>query len=159
LVFPFLLTAQDYTLDLLGRQEGLLQGMVSQTIRDKNGFVWVATISGLYRYDGYTFQSFLHKPGNVYTPSSNNITGIFEDSAGRIWVGQNGMIDCYDPQTGIFTRVDQGLVLAGNTKPDFVYFFETADGHIWVSCFDAMVEIQVPQGFLKTRRSQKTFSL
>lgn len=73
--------------------EGLPNGMVRQTLQDAEGFMWIATFYGLYRYDGYEvrpFKAVADVPAGTY---SNDIICLAEDSARNLWVGtQNGLL-------------------------------------------------------------------
>jgi signal transduction histidine kinase/ligand-binding sensor domain-containing protein len=56
---------------------------VHSLIQDRAGYVWVATLDGVFRYDGALFTGF-------YTPQglpSNRTVPIHEDADGTIWVG------------------------------------------------------------------------
>lgn len=54
------LCAQEYTVDVqqFGLEEGIAHRSVKNIIKDKDGFLWLATDAGLQRYDGYEFKSF-----------------------------------------------------------------------------------------------------
>ena len=41
--------------DHLGAEEGI-QATVTNIVQDSEGFIWVGTQEGLYRYDGYSFR-------------------------------------------------------------------------------------------------------
>lgn len=41
--------------EYLGVEDGLPQRTVQQLLQDQQGFVWIATNGGIYRYDGYQF--------------------------------------------------------------------------------------------------------
>lgn len=73
--------------------EGLPNGMVRQTLQDAEGFMWIATFYGLYRYDGYEvrpFKTIEEVPSAAY---SNDIICLAEDSARNLWIGtQNGLL-------------------------------------------------------------------
>jgi len=47
----------NYQFDHLTFENGLSFNLVTSTIKDKQGFVWIATIDGLNRCDGLNFKS------------------------------------------------------------------------------------------------------
>ena len=71
----------------LGFDEGLSQSTVMDTHQDSRGFIWIATESGLNRYDGYDMVVFSRDPGNPKGLASDYIWAIDEDNAGNIWHG------------------------------------------------------------------------
>lgn len=59
--------------------------------------MWYATPNGLIRYDGYDFETFATKSKSNGTISSNNITSLFNDNNGLLWIGTNIGINVYVP--------------------------------------------------------------
>jgi ligand-binding sensor domain-containing protein len=53
-------SAQSYAQQLqrLSTDEGLSQGHVTSTLQDKLGFIWIGTMQGLNRFDGYEVKIF-----------------------------------------------------------------------------------------------------
>lgn len=73
--------------------EGLPNGMARQTLQDAEGFMWIATLYGLYRWDGYDIRSFKSAAGVPTEAYSNDIVCLAEDSAQNLWAGtQNGLL-------------------------------------------------------------------
>lgn len=66
---------------------GLSQGFVYDGLQDKEGFIWLATMDGLNRYDGYNFTVYKHDPENPYSLPENSINCIAEDKNGNLWIG------------------------------------------------------------------------
>ncbi len=81
---------------LYGLKDGLSHRQVNDILEDKRGFIWVATPSGLNRFDGYIFRIFGREDGLL----SDQIEHIFEDAYGLIWVfypKSIGAIEIIDP--------------------------------------------------------------
>ena len=71
-------------------------------LRDKDGFLWIGSVSGLFRYDGYELKSYKAGPDSL---SGNWIMSVAEDKDGVIWIGtKGGGVTGYDKKTGIFTH-------------------------------------------------------
>ena len=84
--FQNLFAQSPYVFHHLNTNDGLSNTNVKAILRDKEGFLWVGTESGLNRYDGYGFKVYtMHsrKPKDIV---SNNILGLQEDGLGNIWV-------------------------------------------------------------------------
>ncbi len=67
--------------------EGLSQNNVTSAVQDQTGFLWIGTLDGLNRYDGYEFRIFRHFPGDSASLSSNTISALLEDRTGAyLWI-------------------------------------------------------------------------
>ena len=78
---------------------------VTGITQDANGYMWFATISGLYSFDGYHFTSYVNNLLNPNSLASSRLESIYADHDGIIWVGTFGAgLDRFDPATGIFTH-------------------------------------------------------
>jgi len=65
-------------------------------LEDSKGNFWFGSIgSGVYSYDGESFQNFTTNDGLV----NNEIVCIYEDKTGDIWFGANGGVSRYDGDT------------------------------------------------------------
>jgi len=92
---PALKNAQT-SLFKFGDVQGLKAGTISHSFTDREGFVWVYTDKGLYRYDGENFWLYDGLSANTQTNC------MLEDSLGRIWIGLNdGKIEVIDTKNGL----------------------------------------------------------
>jgi len=73
--------AQAFEFRRYQQAEGLASLSVTCLLQDHDGFIWVCTENGLYRYDGVEFERF----GKQGIDSAAVRTAI-EDAAGRLWV-------------------------------------------------------------------------
>lgn len=64
----------------LNDEDGLPSNEVYQVIQDDFGFIWIGCDAGLYRYDGFNFQSFQNSK-----QSSRSISNLKKDQNGTIW--------------------------------------------------------------------------
>lgn len=87
------------------RADGLASNMTFQSLRDKQGFLWIATQNGLQRYDHNRFLTFRHIPGNAGTIPENSVSRLYLDRKDRLWVAFDTKIGLFDRNTLIF----QGL--------------------------------------------------
>ncbi len=93
-----------YGFSQLTTAQGLSNNQVNSLLRDRRGFLWVATMSGLNRYDGYSFRVFRHSFRDTTSIPNNYINRLFEDPFGRIWVRTRNGDAVYDPATERFIR-------------------------------------------------------
>ena len=86
-----------YSIQLIQTEQGLPQNNINSIIQSRDGYLWLATLGGLARYDGVRFKVF----NSANTPELQNsrITALFEDPGGVIWIGH---------ETGDFTRLTDG---------------------------------------------------
>jgi signal transduction histidine kinase/ligand-binding sensor domain-containing protein/CheY-like chemotaxis protein len=74
----------------LTMREGLSQSAVMSILQDQEGYVWLATESGLNRYDGYSVREYRRERGNEYGLASDYIWKIAQDAAGDLWLATVG---------------------------------------------------------------------
>jgi signal transduction histidine kinase len=79
---------------------GLSSNLVNQIIQDHDGYIWLATLDGLQRYDGNKFITLRHRPGDPTTIPSDIISQLLIDKNGRLWILMN------DNQVGIVDRTN-----------------------------------------------------
>ena len=85
-------------------RDGLSNSQVNCVYRDSRGYVWMGTMYGLNRYDGYRVKTFYANSRDTTTMRDNNTTEIMESQDGKLWLHQ-GMNYCvYDPATESFER-------------------------------------------------------
>ena len=90
-------------LTLYTEKDGLPGTQINKILVDQFGYIWVGTINGLARFDGYSFKRFYEDPNNPGSIKGLNVWSLFEDSKGRIWVSASpGKLNLYDPATQLF---------------------------------------------------------
>jgi len=106
LCLPSLLHAQVQILtgyERLTIADGLSNNEIHCIFQDSRGFLWIGTLDGLNRYDGYSFKAFKHDPADSTSISDNCVTSICEDRAQRLWIGTGNGLNRFDPITETFT--------------------------------------------------------
>jgi len=84
---PENLKFENYTM-----KNGLPNNMVWGITQDKYGFLWIATVSGLSRFDGVKFTNFF-SGADSNSLRSNEVMNVRADHDGRVWIISNGL--CY----------------------------------------------------------------
>ena len=82
-----LLTAAQaqYRFDQWTADDGLPQNSVNGIVQTRDGYLWLATVDGLARFDGVRFTVFnrSNSPGIV----NNRFVSLFEAASGDLWAG------------------------------------------------------------------------
>ena len=88
-------------------KDGIPGSQVSEILIDKFGYVWIGTINGLTRYDGYEFKRFYNDPNDPTSIQGLVIWSLFEDSKGRIWISSSPeILNLYDHVTKSFKQYE-----------------------------------------------------
>src|SRR5262245_15989383 len=74
----------------LTMRDGLSQSTVMSILQDSQGFLWLATESGLDRYDGYSIREYRRERGNEFSLTNDFIWSIAEDSKENLWLATYG---------------------------------------------------------------------
>jgi signal transduction histidine kinase/ligand-binding sensor domain-containing protein/DNA-binding response OmpR family regulator len=101
----FYLAAQQYPFSRLDISNGLSNNQVNCFYKDQNGFLWVGTMSGLNRYDGYGFTVFRHSSRDTNTLSDDQVFSIMEGPNDKLWIQNNSTdYNIFNPVTEKFQR-------------------------------------------------------
>jgi len=77
-------------LEHLTTRDGLSQSTVMSILQDSQGFLWLATESGLDRYDGYSIREYRRDRGNEFGLANDFVWSIAEDSRRDLWLATYG---------------------------------------------------------------------
>src|SRR4051812_36507775 len=88
-----------------GVEQGLSVTTAFNIVQDDYGFLWIATIDGLQRYDGYSFVHYKNDFNDSASLSDNTVSCIVKGKGNVLWVGTySGGLNRLDITTGKFTR-------------------------------------------------------
>jgi len=125
--------------DHLGITDGLSSSSISKIIQDKQGFIWMATQSGLNRYDGYTIKRYEHDPFDANSLSHNLIQTMYYDKDGIFWIGTYGGLNRFDPEKEKFEvykhNAENPASLSNNVV---VSIARDVSGNLWVGTLDGL---------------------
>ncbi len=96
-----------YEAVIYGKSEGLLSMEVNTIEQTPEGYLWIGTYSGLYRYDGRSFEKITPDPRIC------SVMSLIADDEGRLWIGTNDTgAAYYDPGSDevLFCTKEQGLL-------------------------------------------------
>lgn len=94
------------------KKELMQYGRIKASFEKKADEVWVATLTGLVKYDPLTNTS---KRYNEKDGMANSfVYGLFPDKFGRIWMSTNKGLACFDPKKETFRNYTEQDGLQGN---------------------------------------------
>jgi signal transduction histidine kinase/ligand-binding sensor domain-containing protein/DNA-binding response OmpR family regulator len=112
--------AGTYKFNSINAEAGLSNSEVKCIYKDKTGFVWFGTPSGLNRYDGYEIITCKQDLSEEPTHSSNNdIQWIQEDAEGRLWLKTRSGYTVYDTSLERFAGNTDELLKKYSGTEDF----------------------------------------
>lgn len=91
-----------YQFSHLNINNGLPHNDVNCFYKDSKGFLWLGTMAGLARYDGYSFKVYKHRSKNSSTISDSDVRSINEGPDQKLWIETRAGLDVYDPETEQF---------------------------------------------------------
>ncbi|MCB0601393.1 MAG: response regulator [Saprospiraceae bacterium] len=126
------------------QSDGLPEKKAWQMIQDHLGLIWMATESGLVRYDGQYFRLFEIVPGDN-TSGINSLSGVIEDHNGELWVSTGSAgVWRFNPEEERFSP----FVLDSSKGTSLTIFevLEDKNNNLWVrSRFDGLYRINPPR--------------
>lgn len=126
-LLPASLLAQTYYFENYSVQQGLPNSKVYSILQDDAGYVWLATPSGLSKFDGSDFLSI----GKAFGLPETSVRALFLDSNKDLWIGfENGNV--YVKSQNKFHQIISDSI---NPKGEITDFSENAKGDIVVSTF------------------------
>ena len=93
---------------------GLTSNIVNNVIQDRKGYIWLATLDGLQRYDGNRFLTFRNRPGRPETIPGDVVRKVFEDKKGNLWIWVGDKIGTFNTSNFVFSDKP----IQGNTEKD-----------------------------------------
>ena len=127
--------------------------IITDLVQDRQGFLWIGTQSGLFRYDGYRFHKFSHDAANPTSLAEDYITCLTSTPSGKIIVGTSSKgLSELDPASGTFQnyRVD-GQHSGGTIQAKIRALAVNSHGDWWVGTDNGL--------FYKTHDKQKLIRL
>lgn len=107
-------------------------------IQDRFGFIWIGTIDGLNRYDGYDYKTYQKDPSDSTSISDDFIQELLEDSRGNIWVATFGGINRYSRACDCFIRYKGEEHNSKFFERVMTDILEDHNHRLWVSSYSGM---------------------
>ncbi|WP_299320591.1 two-component regulator propeller domain-containing protein [uncultured Maribacter sp.] len=98
------LTAQNIKFEHYNDDSGLSHNAVRHIVQDKHGFLWLGTFSGLNRFDGYEFKSYLSSSTANTKLYNDDITALeLDEDSNSLWIGTRNGLSLFKTDTQIFS--------------------------------------------------------
>ena len=117
----------------LNSEDGLSQNTGSSLLSDSRGFLWIGTMNGLNRYDGYQFKIYKtqNQQSNVFT--NNRIIKLWEDEQKFIWnETYDGYYHYLNPKTELFNTFPEYGKLTKTKNSKATCFLQYSADKIWI---------------------------
>lgn len=123
LLTSWMVVAQSYQFKHLEVSDGLSNNSVNTICKDRDGFMWFGTATGLNRYDGYTFKIYQHAENDPESLPDNYITDIVEMPDGRFWINTARGYVLFDKEQDCFITDVTGFMknLGSGGVPEQVF--------------------------------------
>lgn len=119
---------RQYVHDAWGVEDGLPQASILDIQQTRDGYIWLATLEGLVRFDGVTFTVFDKRGAAELT--NHQITALYEDRETGLWIGTMG--------GGLILRKNNAfqsfLKRDGLAGDSILSIFQDREGNIWAGC-------------------------
>ncbi|MCK6694466.1 MAG: hypothetical protein L6Q97_20510, partial [Thermoanaerobaculia bacterium] len=130
--------AQEYIarVEHFGVEQGLSHRQVNSIFQDSRGFIWLATLNGLNRFDGYSFRTYNKEKDGLHF---NDISLVREDAEGWLWLfaPERKGICLFHPESGKVLSLEEKF---GRQYPSFeagrikgYCVRDEEDGALWLS--------------------------
>ena len=129
--------AQEYASIHFMTTDGLPSNNIYCITQDHSGFIWVATETGLSRFDGTRFRNFTVKDGLP----TNEVYGIMSDHKDRLWISPFKKEICYYYKGRIYNKFNSALIRKIPISKELKNIGEDAAGNLFIQSGDQAVFI------------------
>jgi len=144
-------SGQEYNFEHLSSDIGLSQGNVSSITRDNKGFLWIGTENGLNKFDGYSFTTYHHKPGDPFSLSNDWVFRLKVDPQNRLWVTTRNGFHQYDRVNDRFIHYKfQGEAAYLNDLFIYDFLFDSTS-LVWLYTNTGLIKYNLSTNKIQTR--------
>lgn len=120
--------AQTYVMKNLGVEDGLSNNYVKDLEQDKQGLIWIATESGLSRFDGRSFTNYTTSNSRLQNDAINTL--LYDPVENFLWIGSNKLLSVLDCSTYQFTNYD---TIDDIPVSNIIHISHAGDSAIWIT--------------------------
>jgi len=121
-------------------QDGLADNTILKLVKDKRGFLWIATHNGISRFDGLHFKNYSHNPADTTSLRSIWATDLIIDANKTLWATTEKGVCWYDETFDRFRYI--------NTPQEIQLIYKaplcsSPDGSLWVAAENGLKKIDI----------------
>ena len=125
---PTVFSQSPYTFKRLTMADGMVSNYIVDIIQDKQGYIWMASESGLCKFDGKDFTSYNTSNSSIGSNAQNVL--LYNETDNTVWVGtQREGISIFDCETQTFTADGVPDMITR----DITDLSPAADSGIWIT--------------------------
>lgn len=112
--------------------QGISQNTITSITQDDNGFLWIGTRYGLNKYDGSTYQHYLHDSHNPNSIKANAVEKVITGNNGILWIGTNhGGLNKLNTTTGKISHFTTDNSAINSNHIRYIYLDE--NGYLFIA--------------------------
>lgn len=116
-----------------GAKDGLTDKYVYDAEQDSRGYMWFATATGLYRYDGHRFLKISSTADQAGHTINNTLQTIAKDESNHLWLGSINTLQWFKPSTHQFWAPDfNDKTVSGMIKGIIQQIVPAKNGGMWI---------------------------
>lgn len=135
ILFFFAINANGQSKDIRVKSFSIKNGLSNTNVRsitqDKEGFIWIATLDGLNKFDGYEFIHYYYQEKDTSSLPTSDVRSLLVDSHNNLWIGTTKGLCRYNFDTDNFST----YLIEDSTSLgmfDIMHIFEDVDGILWL---------------------------
>ncbi|MDB5016642.1 MAG: hypothetical protein JWQ84_1474 [Mucilaginibacter sp.] len=119
--------------------------------QDQQGYLWLCSYEGLFKYDGHNYSLYQHEPANPNSLALNRVESVCAGNDGTIWIGTFGAgLDHLDPETKKFTHYRHQPNNPASISSDTVtVIVKDHEGTLWIGTSNGMEKFDPKTGHFK----------
>ncbi|WP_299552455.1 two-component regulator propeller domain-containing protein [Seonamhaeicola sp.] len=108
--------------------KGLTQNTIMDVVQDQDGFLWIGTANGLYKYDGQRFTIYRNDANQPNSIINNVINKLEVDENNVLWIGTVGGLCTFHIKKQQFFKANKSL----DNKDITAIYADGSDGSVWI---------------------------
>lgn len=152
-----LFAQNDIRFERISTDDGLSQSSISRIIQDQYGYLWIATLDGLNRYNGNEFKIYQHDNKNSHSLYNNHVKTLALDQDQQLWLVFDNAIARYEPKTDAF--INYPITLSPTIESIILFEIDFADKNsILLSTNAGLIEFDVEKQEAKPSARHSLFA-
>ncbi len=118
--------------------QGLPDNAIVKTVKDNNGFLWIATHNGISRFDGLKFKNYTHNPTDSNSLRSIWVSDLLIDENHTLWASTEWGLCFYDVAKDAFHYINDRSNLQLVFKMPLCKYDKNT---IWIAAEDGLKKV------------------